>query len=126
MKVKTLLLLILLSATLGAGAGFAAARAFFTPAEKIVIKEIEKPVIKYIKEIQPTDTAELWNCYRTPIAITYGMQDATMRVRATDGCKETRQDIQLEVGDKNGWKVYAGIGAGALIIGGVTGLLLRR
>ena len=53
---------------------------FFKTKERIVIKEIEKPVIKYIKVLQPTDTTDLYECYMSPIAIQYKMSGNIMKV----------------------------------------------
>ena len=52
--------------------------------------------------------------------------DTDMHIHAADGCKSTDQTIKLGITSQGNWKVYAGIGAGALVVGGVTGLLLHR
>lgn len=113
---------------MGIGVALCAGAFFYPePREKIVIKEIEKPVVKYVKVLQPTDTSDLYQCYMSPIAIQYRMaDDSTMRVTAADTCKSTEQDIKLGVAQSGNWKLYAAIGGGALVLGGVAGLLLHR
>ena len=121
---KTFISFLLL--TIGAASGFYLDRAFFMPKPGVVIKEIEKPIIKYIKVVKKDDTEALYDCYKSPIKIQYKMvEPETMRVIAMDTCKRTEQWIQLEAGDRAGWKTYAVIGGGAIVAGAIVGFVLR-
>ncbi len=92
--------------------------AYFKIEERIVIKEIEKPVIRYVKTIERTDLSGLYSCYKTPISIKYSMRDdRLLSVIATDGCKQTDQNIKLGVVTSGNWKMYAAIGTGAFVAG---------
>lgn len=110
-------------------AGFATALYFQKPViqDRVVIKEIEKPTTRIIKVVDREDLSGLYACYKEPIRITYSMPGNTdMHISASDGCKSTDQNIKLEIKTQGNWKLYAGVGAGALVIGGITGFLLHK
>jgi hypothetical protein len=85
----------------GFGAGWWFGNRFIVP--EISIVERSKAESKYIIQIEKTDYEALWGCHKNPISIDGVMEGNTLRVCATDDCKESRRDFILDarVKDEN-------------------------
>ena len=85
--------------------------------ETVVVKEIEKPVVRYVKEVKKDDCAELFKAYRSPIVLTHSERGAVIAVKGSDGYKETT--AQWEIQTTPDYRVYFGVG-GVCALGGAV------
>lgn len=101
----------------GASIGILAYKYYTNKPDKIVIKEVEKPVVKYIKQISYNDNAGLYACYSSPIVIDRKLTGNIYRIRASDGCKQTEVSDKIEVGSSGNYKFYISAGIIGLVAG---------
>jgi hypothetical protein len=85
-----------------------------------IITETQYPTIYKYKEIgeyNPENFKLLKACYESPLIMDSSMlNDNTIRVTAADDCKSSQLDI--EIGSRGDWKIYAGIGITGAAVGG--------
>jgi len=84
------------------------------PVERIVIKEVEKPVFKYIKQVDTNDIQVLRDWYNSPLRLEHSVKGSNIFVRATDGIKQT--DAVWQISETPNYKVYVGVAVGAAIL----------
>jgi hypothetical protein len=84
----------------------------------VTITQHSAPEIHYIKQIEKTDTAGLWSCYRAPIALSMSYTKPVAYVAATDGCKETKQTFDIPVAMTDTVQFKVGIGVTAALLSG--------
>lgn len=101
----------------GAIIGVLAYKYYSGKPDKIVIKEIEKPVIKYIKQIDYNDNDGLYACYSSPIVIDRKLTGDIYRIRASDGCKKTEVTDKIEISSNGNYKFYITAGIIGLAAG---------
>jgi len=82
---------------------------------KLEVKEVDKPVYRVVKQLKFDDNTGLWSAYTSPIIITHTESRSIMTVKASDGYKETSQDLQI--GQTTNWKVCAIVGGSAFVLG---------
>jgi len=83
--------------------------------DRVVIREVEKPVVRYIKEVKKDDCAELFKAYMSPIMLDKTVTGGIINVKASDGYKET--SAKWEILTTPDYRVYVGIGAAGLALG---------
>ena len=92
--------------------------------ERVTVREVEKPVYKYIQKVAKDDCAELFKAYSSPIMLDNTVNGGIMNVRASDGYKETTATWQIMTTPD--YKVYIGIGAAGFLLGGYAAYKLTR
>ena len=83
--------------------------------EKLVVKEIEKPVFTYIKQVDQNDIQALRDWYNSPLRLEHTVKGSDLFIRATDGTKQT--DMTLQISESTSYKVYFGVGAVCIAAG---------
>jgi hypothetical protein len=124
---KALVVIVLLSAGIGAGA------VLYFQKPKIVEKmvTVTKTEQKFIRDPGKADfnTTKLWA--KSPIEIEYKITEQTrnytaVTVHAFDLNKSTDQEIRVPVMENGDWKVYAGIGTGSALAAVIGVRVLRK
>ena len=87
-------ILVIVFFSIGFGAGWWIANRFIVP--EIQIVEKTKTLTRVLKQLQQNDYTELWDCYKNPISIDGVIVGDSLRVCATDDCKESKRDFVLK------------------------------
>ena len=84
------------------------------PITNVVIKEVEKPVYRYIKKVDPTDPEECRKLAEAPILISHKEEGSSVVVKATNGYTET--EVKWSIEQKPDYTGEIIVGATAAII----------
>lgn len=80
------------------------------------IKVVGAPSVKWTKEVKKDECAELFAAYKSPINLSYTTMNSQIKVKASDGYKET--SALWEIQTTPDFRIYAGIGAAGVLAGG--------